>query len=381
MCEKLNKLINFIGRAEYESCPINKYKKEDAAGCQMLSLKKYKDFAGHSRFALGGDIGGTNTSLGIFGIKGKKAEILVSFHFRSDELNGLHYAVNEALEYARKKYHLKVSKACFAVAGCLSPDRRTAKATNVKWDVKIKDLLKKTKLKKISIINDFEAIGYGLSMLSKKDIKVIKKAKKTGKAPILIIGAGTGLGKATLIYDIHSKSYAPMPSEAGHADFAAQTQMEMDLAVFIKKYKQIRQTVSYEQVLSGQGLINIYMFLRKSGKFKETSFTMEIDASLKPELISKYRKIDKTCRRAFEIFRLIYAKFARNLALDCLAWGGVYIAGGIAPKNMEIFDREFIKIFSQSHKMSYALGKVPIYLVLNCNAGLLGAGLRSEFLQ
>lgn len=347
----------------------------------MLSLKKYKDFAGYSHLVLGGDIGGTNTSLGIFGIKSKKAELLVSFHFRSNELNGLHYAVNEALEYARKNYDLKVSKACFAVAGLLSPDKGISKTTNVKWDVSKKELLNKTPLKKICIINDFEAIGYGLSMLGNKGIKVIKKAKKVDKAPILVIGAGTGLGKTTLIYDRNSKSYVPMPSEAGHTDFAAQAQMEMDLVSFIKKYKKIRQAISYEQVLSGQGLINIYMFLRKSGKFKETMLTKEIDISLKPELISKYRKTDKTCKETFRIFKRIYAKFARNLALDCLAWGGVYIAGGIAPKNMEIFDREFVKIFSQSHKLGYALGKVPVYLVLNRNAGLLGAGFRAKFLQ
>lgn len=348
----------------------------------MFSFKKYRNFKtdDYSYFVLGGDIGGTNTALGIFGIRKNAASLLLSFHFKSKELNGLSYAVNEALNYVQENYKLKVSKACFAVAGYLSPDKKTAKVTNVKWGVKIKDLFKKTKLKKISIINDFEAIGYGLFMLSNKDFKVIKKAKKVDKAPILIIGAGTGLGKAVLIYDGHSKSYIPMPSEAGHTDFAAQTQMEMDLARFIKKYKKIRQTVSYEQVLSGQGLINIYMFLRKSGKFKETKFTKEIDTSLKPELISKYRKIDKTCKKAFEIFKLIYAKFARNFALDCLAWGGVYIAGGIAPKNMEIFDREFIKIFSQSHKMDYILRKAPVYLVLNHNAGLLGAGFKAKFL-
>lgn len=358
-----------------------KYKKEAAAEYQMLSIKKHRGFGGYSRFVLGGDVGGTNTSLGIFGIKNSKAELLLSFHFKSNELKGLHHAVNDVLNRAAKKYGISIASACFAVAGVLSPGNENAKITNVKWDVRRRMLLKSTKLKKIEIINDFEAIGYGIFMLGSKDFKVIKKAKKVGKAPVLIIGAGTGLGKAALIYNECSKSYVPVPSEAGHTDFPAQAQEEIDLIDFIKKYRKIRQTVSYEQVLSGQGLINIYMFLRKNGKLKETRFTKQIDISLKPELISKCRKADKTCKETFEMFRRIYAKFARNFALDCLAWGGVYIAGGIAPKNMEIFDSEFVRIFSQSHKMSHVLKKTPIYLVLNPNAGLLGAGFRAKFLQ
>lgn len=347
----------------------------------MISLRKYKDFdAGYSRFVLGGDIGGTNTALGIFGIKNKKAELLLSFHFKSKELSGLHDAVNEALEYVRKNYGLKISKACFAVAGTISPEKDMAEATNINWDVSKKDLLRKTPLKKICIMNDFEAIGHGIFMLGNKDFKTIKKAKKIDKAPILVIGAGTGLGKTTLIYNGSSKSYIPIPSEAGHSDFAAQTKDEIDLADFVRKYKKTRNNATYEQVLSGPGLVNIYMFLRKSGKLKATRLTKEIGSSPKPELISRYRKADKTCKKAFQIFKRIYAKFARNFALDCLAWGGVYIAGGIASKNIDIFDKEFVKIFSQSHKMEYALRKTPIYLVLNSNAGLLGAGFRAGHL-
>src|SRR3989338_2398925 len=143
----------------------------------------------------------------------------------------------------------------------------------------------------------------------------------------------------------------------------------------IKKHKKIRTSVSFEHVLSGQGLGNIYSFLRKSKKFPATKYAKEIDTSRNnPILISKYRKIDKTCKAAFEIFKKIYARFAKNMVLDALALGGVYIAGGIAPKNKEIFDKEFIKIFEESNKMGRILKKIPIYLIINHDAGLLGAG-------
>lgn len=343
--------------------------------------KEYKKFrkSGYKCFVLAGDIGGTNTNLGIFGISNKPT-LLISFHFKSRQLRGLHDAVNEVLGHAAENYRLKINKACFAVAGVLSQGKESAKTTNVGWDVSKKELLRKTALNKICIINDFEAIGYGMPMLKKKDIAMIKKARKIPKAPILVIGAGTGLGKTTLIYDSNSKSYISIPSEAGHSDFAAQSQMEIDLISFIKRRKNISQSISWEQVLSGSGLSSIYLFLRRSGKINPTRYTKEIDSKPEPELISKYRKIDKTCMKTFEIFRNIYARFAKNFAIDSLSYGGVYIAGGIAPKNRSIFDKSFVKIFENNYKLPYVLKKIPVYLVLNSNIGLLGAGHRAKFL-
>lgn len=342
----------------------------------LFTKKEYKKFSkkSYDSFILAGDIGGTNTSLGIFGMKNRSPTLLVSFHFKSWELNGLDYAVNEAIAHIKKNYKINVTDACFAVAGVLSAAKDYAQITNAKWDVSRKILLKKTKLKKIVLINDFEAVGYGINMLAKKDVVAIKKAKSTPKAPILVIGAGTGLGKTTLIYNWHHKAYKPIPSEAGHSDFAAQSKLDFELVDFIRKHKRTK-SVSYEQVLSGQGLSNIYLFLRKNKKFSATKYTKEIDKSkMQPELISKYRKIDRTCMAVFEIFKANYAGFARNFALDCLALGGVYIAGGIAPKNSDIFDKSFVKIFEESHKMGHILKKIPIYLILDYNAGLLGAG-------
>ncbi|MDP3766265.1 MAG: glucokinase [Nanoarchaeota archaeon] len=338
---------------------------------------EYKKFSKkeHSSFILGCDIGGTNTNLGIFGIKKNFPELLVSLHFKSRELKALHHAVHETLAYVKEKYKIRITKACIAVAGVLSPNKDYAKITNVKWDVSKKVLLKKSKLKKIFLINDFESIGYGINMLTKRDVIVVKKAKKIPKAPILVVGAGTGLGKATLIYDKHYKSYIPFPSEAGHSDFPAQNIHELELVNFIKKYKRIRKNVPYEEILSGQGLSNIYLFLRKTKQFKETSYSKEVDKSgCNPEIISKYRKTDEACKETFKIFKNIYAKFAKNLAIDCLAYGGVYIAGGIAAKNKDIFDKEFVKEFKNNYKMWHLLKKIPIYVILNYNAGLLGAG-------
>ena len=326
-------------------------------------------------YILGGDIGGTNTNLGVFGIKNNLPKLLLSFHFKSKELKNLYEAINKTLNCIQKKHNLKITKACFGIAGILNPSKDNAEITNISWNVSKKELFKKTKLNKIVLINDFEAVGYGINILAKKDILAIKNAKKVPQAPILVIGAGTGLGKTLLIYNEDLKFYMPIPSEAGHSDFAAQNQQEFGLINFIKKNKKIKQSISYEHVLSGQGLSSIYLFFRKGKMFKETVYTKEIDKSKAlPELISKYRKIDGTCKAAFEIFKAIYAGFAKNFALDSLALGGVYIAGGIAIKNKEIFDADFVKLFENNYKMKGLLRRMPIYLILDYYAGLLGAG-------
>lgn len=344
----------------------------------QFQKKIYKKFGIdiYRKFILAGDIGGTNTNLGLFGMKKKPPELLIFFHFKSGKLQGLHEAVNETLKLIEKKFSVRVTKACFAVAGVLSPNRDYAEITNAEWNVDRKILLKKTELKHVILLNDFEAIGYGINLLKKKDISVIKKAKRIAKAPIVVIGAGTGLGKTTLIYDEHEKSYIPIHSEAGHSDFPAQSEKELELINFIKKYKRIKGNVPYEQVLSGQGLENIYLFLKRSKRFPSTKYTKQINKSKnKAELLSKYRKIDATCKAAFEIFQSAYAKFAKNFALDAIARGGVYIAGGIAPKNRDIFDENFARIFEDNYMLDDVLKKIPIYLTLNSNAGLLGAGL------
>lgn len=330
-----------------------------------------KDFRS---FILAGDIGGTNTNLGIFGIRKGLPVLLVSFHFKSHGIKGLEEAANESLGYAEKNYGIKPSKACFAVAGVLSHDKSFVKLTNAKWNVSVKSLAEKTNLKKIMLINDFEAIGYSISMLGKNDLKAVKKARKIEKAPVLIIGAGTGLGKAALFYDANSKSYIPITSEAGHSDFAAQDKSELALAEFIKKSRKIKQGISYEEILSGRGLINIYLFLRKNKK-KETKCTKEITNSKnKAELISQYRKSDSTCKAVFGIFTKIYARFARNFALDAVARGGVYIAGGIIAKNSGMLGKEFVKEFENNYMLGHLLKEIPVYAILNYNAGLLGAG-------
>lgn len=342
----------------------------------QFEIKNHRGFKRNDfkEFLLVGDIGGTNTRLGLFGIGNKLPQLLTSLHFKSQQLKSLPDAINETLGYFYRSYKINLTKASIAAAGQLSPDRKRVSITNVKWSIDKDDLIKKTNLRNIILLNDFEAIGYGINMIGSKDVKTIKRANKILKAPLVIIGAGTGLGKTTLIYDIHSRSYIPLPSESGHNDFPAKDESEFKIINFIQNRENLKNFVSFEHFLSGHGLTDIYYFLRKSVRFKKTKYAQEIDSSKnKPEIISKYRKIDGACKGTFDVFKDIYARFARSCALDSLAYGGVYITGKIAVNNQDMFGSEFIKSFEQNYKLAHVLKRIPIYLILNYNIGMLGA--------
>lgn len=345
----------------------------------LCDVKKYKNLNKdkHAKFILGGDIGGTNTRVGIFGIghgSGRsRPSLLISFNFQSRKLHSLSDAINTALNYAWKDSRVEIKAASIAAAGPLSKNKSRVQITNLELNIDKRAILDTTKLNKVILLNDFEAVGYGVNMLNKRDIKAVKQGQKIPNAPIVVLGAGTGLGKTTLIYDTHSKSYNPIPSEAGHSDFPAQDKDEFELVSYMKKREKLG-FVSFEHFLSGHGLTYIYSYLRKERIFKESPYTKTIDKlNQKPEAISKYRNVDKTCKATFEIFKKFYSRFAKNCALDSLAYGGVYITGRIAVCNKDIFDLKFAKYFEQNYKLAYILKKIPIYLILNNNVGLLGA--------
>ncbi|MEK6942638.1 MAG: glucokinase [Nanoarchaeota archaeon] len=340
----------------------------------MQFIKRdYSESKGYGQYILGADIGGTNSSFGLFGAKNNKMKLLTHFHFKSEDIKKFKDALKTLLDYIREEYKIKISKACIAAAGALSPKKDYVKITNSSFHISKKEVLK-CGIKNVTLINDFEAVAYGIFMLQKNEIKTVKKGVKIAKAPILVIGAGTGMGKALLLYDSKKESYVPIASEAGHCDFPVQTEEEKNIADFIKKYRKTKR-IAYEDFLSGRGLENIYYYLRKT---KSSKYSKEIDSSSnKPAIISKHRKTDAVCRETFEIFTKAYAIFARNFALDCIPFGGIYIAGGIAFRNQDIFNSEFVKGFENNKTYKKMLKRMPIYLVNNAHIGLLGAGFAS----
>jgi glucokinase len=353
------------------------------------SIRTFKDVLSEKEFesfVMGGDVGGTNTNIGIAGIKELKPVILFSLDFKSQELNSLIPAINKTIAYVDKKYNLKIDSACFGVAGIAYPKQDFIELTNVDWNISKKNIIDKTQLGNVAIINDFQAVGYGFNLLDhNNNLDIYKIRKETGQEPVFsnkaILGAGTGLGKSILIYDKHSNIFIPNPSEGGHEDFPAQNDFEIDLLDFIKELRCISHPIVYEELLSGRGIESIYLYLKKIKKFDPSKYTEEIDNSNdKIKLISKYRKIEATCKETFKLFTRYYARCAKNFVLDTMAVGGLYIAGGIAEKNKEIFkSSEFLNGFENAYRRSDLLKNIPIYIIVNYDVSLFGACLAAMY--
>jgi len=332
-------------------------------------------------YVLGIDIGGTNTNLGVAGIKNKRPTLMFSLNFKSQELPSLVPAIKDALNYAKDKHNVEIKNACIGAAGVVSSNKDYAELTHVKWNVNTKEILNETTLNSAFIINDFQAIGYGINLLNynnKEDIFLVKAGKTNTESPKetkAIIGAGTGLGKSILAYDEHAEAYIPIPSEGGHSDFPAQDDFEIQLLNFIKKLRNISQPITYEELLSGRGIESIYSFLKEISQTKENKYTKEIEnATDKAALISKYRTEDKICGETFCLFARYYGRCAKNFVLDTMATGGLFIAGGIATKNKEIFKtKEFLDEFENAHQRKDVLNQTPIYVITNYDVSIYGA--------
>jgi glucokinase len=330
-------------------------------------------------YVLGADVGGTNTNIGIAGVEETKINMLFSLNYKTKKLSSLIPAINKTLEYAYSNYSIKINNACIGGAGVVSDLKDFIDLTNVPWNIDLNVLQDQTELTNIHLLNDFQLIGYGLNLLNPKNdsdlIAVFNKDNINLKNPKIILGAGTGLGKTILLYNDHFNAYIPFTSEGGHADLPVNDSYEFELIKYIKNQKKALNPVTYEDVLSGNGLENIYSFIYNSKEFNKSKYTDDIDKSdNKPVSISEYKEKDEICNKTFELFTRFYARCAKNLALDSIATGGVYMAGGIAAKNMDIFpSNNFLNEFKNSKTRQNILNKIPIYIIINYDVSIFGA--------
>lgn len=331
-----------------------------------------------SYYVLGIDVGGTNTDLAVAGIKNSKPILLFSTHYYTSELSSLIPEINDILTYAKTNFEMDIDLTCIGAAGVVTSTNDYCKLTNANWDVSAEVLKKETALKSVFIMNDFQLVGYGLNLLdpnNKNDLFSIITGSNNPFFTKVILGAGTGLGKSILIYNENFKAFIPIPSEGGNIDFPVHNDFEFELSKFVKKLRSISLPLTYEELISGRGIEAIYLFLRSKQIYNSTDFTKEIDESTdKTPLISKYKEKDETCKETFRLFTKFYGRCAKNLVLDTLARGGLYIAGGIAEKNPEIFmTDDFISEFINGFRRDDFLKEVPVNLILNFDVSLYGA--------
>ena len=242
---------------------------------------------------------------------------------------------------------------------------------------------------RVELINDFEAIGYGVLGLEPDDIYELQTGVPNHNSPMAVLGAGTGLGQGFLLPV--GEEYAVFPSEGGHVDFAPQSELEFQLRKYLIEKHGISR-VSEERVVSGQGIISIYQFLRDRQYASETKEIGEImdawerkagqrrDLEDPAAMISKAatEKTDLLSQKTMEIFIKAYGSEAGNISLKFLPRGGVYIAGGVTAKNLELIKTgEFMHAFKSKGRVSHLLDEVPVRVVLNQHVGLIGSTIRS----
>jgi glucokinase len=225
-------------------------------------------------------------------------------------------------------------------------------------------------LPKVEVINDHEATAWGISMLDAEDYVILNEGQSAvGNAAV--IAAGTGLGQAGLVWN--GQEHLPMPSEGGHADFAPRNQLEIDLLQYLQK--KLGKRVSYERTLSGPGLVNIYTFLRDTGREKEPEWLAKRLTTVRaPAEISAAADKSSLARQALELFVAIYGAAAGNVALHFMAIAGLYIGGGIAPKIVsQLKTTTFLDAYLDKGRLSPLLAAIPVRVIMNDKVALLGA--------
>jgi glucokinase len=315
---------------------------------------------------LAGDIGGTKTRLAFFRSDGNGLNCLVQDVFDSPAHSGL----GEIVNIFTKAQSVQADSACFGVAGVIKRGR--ALATNLPWVVDASHLAGVLDLKDVSLINDVEANAYGIDVLSKKDFFVLNEGEPNSEGNCAIISAGTGLGEAGMCWD--GKRHRPFASEGGHADFAPIDDLQIELLNYLRaKFGH----VSWERMVSGPGLYNLYQFLRDTDRGIEPAWLADELRKQDPgATISQLALEGKNslCEEALDLFISLYGAEAGNQALKLMATGGVYLGGGIAPKIIErLKGQTFMKAFVDKGRMQNLMQAMPVRVILNDRTALLGA--------
>jgi glucokinase len=315
---------------------------------------------------LAGDIGGTHARLALFQANNGHLKLVSETAFLSRDFPGLEAIVSAFLDREPRG----VDAACFGIAGPVRNGR--AEVSNLPWIVESSRLANELKVGTTFLINDLEASAWGIGLLERKDLLTLNEGTSTANGNQAVIAAGTGLGQAGMYWD--GRQHHVFACEGGHTDFGPRSEIEVELLKYLmSKYGR----VSYERVLSGPGLLNIYQFLRDTGRAEEPDWLAKAMTVGDPAAtISKAALEGKSaiCEKALDIFVGIYGAEAGNLALKVLATGGIYVSGGIAPKILpKLKDGNFREAFLDKGRMRPLLESTPVRVIVNENTGLLGA--------
>ncbi len=320
---------------------------------------------------LAGDVGGTKVHLALYDFIDGKLKHNRDERYPAREYSGLEEIVKEFLSAD------KVTAACFGVPGPVRDGR--LRLTNLPWTLDSRDLAAGLGIQHVFLINDLEANGYGVAELSADQIFTLSEGDPGQIGNRALIAAGTGLGEGILAWN--GRIHVPYPSEGGHVDYAPRNEDEIDLLRFLKQKYNGR--ISFERVVSGMGMTNIYDFLREVRGVEEPAWLAQriADAADPNTVITELALAAKSeiCEKTLEMFVSAYGAEAGNLALKVLSVGGMYVGGGIGPRILEkLKDGTFMRAFTDKGRLSQLLINMPVRIILESRAALMGAAAYAE---
>lgn len=315
---------------------------------------------------LAGDIGGTKSLLAFFAPGGDPRAALDERSLPSRDFPGLAAVLAEFL----RKTSNRVERACFGVPGPVVAGR--CETPNLPWVVETAELQRLLGAE-VLLINDLEATGYGIATLRPDEFVTLNERKANPVGNAALIAPGTGLGEAILFWD--GRQHRPSASEGGHADFAPRNELEIDLLRHLLK---TYDHVSYDQVISGRGLRQVYDFFRSTGRFEEpTWLKQELESADDASAVISRAALEKRselCVQALDLWVSVFGAEAGNLALKALATGGVYLGGGIAPKILpKLKQGGFLQAFWDKGRLGPLVAQMPVRVILNEKTALYGA--------
>jgi glucokinase len=319
---------------------------------------------------LAGDVGGTKVHLALYDFVNGNLKHSRDKIFPAKDYAGLEEIVREFV------ISEKITAACFGVPGPVRDGR--LRLTNLPWTLDSRELATSLKINYVFLINDLQANGYGISELKPDQIFTLSEGDTGQIGNRALISAGTGLGEAFMVWD--GRDHEPYPSEGGHGDFAPRNEDEFDLLRFLRQKYNGR--VSWERVVSGQGITNCYEFLRDVRGLEEPTWLAERMAQEDPNAVvtaCALKAQSELCEKALDMFVSAYGAEAGNLALSVLSVGGLYVGGGIAPRIIEkLKDGTFMRAFTDKGRLSQLLVNMPVRVILESRTALLGAAAYAE---
>jgi glucokinase len=312
---------------------------------------------------LAADIGGTKTILALCNSQG---QAMLEQSYPSQE----YASFNEIVRLFLSTVNDPPRQACFGVAGPVRQGR--AQTTNLPWMIDAQELGTDLGFTQVHVINDLEATAYGIAGLGSSDLLTLNPGQPNAQGNAAVIAAGTGLGEAGLYWD--GQTYHPFACEGGHTDFAPNSKLQVALLEYLmSKFEH----VSWERVLSGAGIYNLYQFLRDTQVDQEPEWLAQQLQIGDPAAIITQAALEEKCvlcSCALEFFVTLYGAAAGNLALKLMATGGIFIGGGIAPKIIShLQPSHFMAAFRKKGRMSELLEAIPVHVILNPKTALLGA--------